>query len=642
MSTSKGSHLSCFAGVRESLAREAVKTLFCGHIHPHKSTRRARLLRNLIEPHTMRRPSLADHHSLRSSAALAERSFPMYVLPIAEVLQLSYLPVHEDVFDKLVEWQPGMASVVFVSQTWLSYAHPDNADNVKLTLLKEVLQMAQSGELSISMDSSAALVYGGDLSISAEQLQRNLGEGGYVWFDIFSVPQRDAEAQGRAIASIMSFIADSAYFMVVAGAWKHMDNEQVRDFSGWMGRGWCRIEQVANALGPIPKPVISVQSTHSIVTHGPGGVVAHSWLQNVFGLGAFTVDADRKALGPVIDKLINSRMAFALENGELLWYRVLHCAKSHLLEGTGMVLSDPIDSLDKWLAELGYTSVNDGVADGLVTPLMCAAIARRVDFLRELLERGAEIDATVREAHSEVSLTAGMSALHISCSFGDEAGAQLLIEAGADLALRVKTPQGAMPICAVGYGYNFASIFNAYPELHKQRDSLGVAPVEQAAMGGQAKVLRYHLQQYPQTLAPLLRGETSTGRTLLADCLVAVWNEDAALACVEAGCDVNQVGKPDMPKIKVLYAVADAVGALSKCLGKAPSAVMHRFSYCSRCTPLHYAAYFGNLGGVEFLLANGADAASTTHPYKMTPAQLAELQGHALVVQKLSSHKLVC
>ena len=110
----------------------------------------------------MRRPSLTMDHSLRSSAALAQRTFPMYVLPIAEVLQLTRLPVHEDVFHKLVEWKLGMAPVVFASQTWLSDAHPDNADNVKLALLKEVLQKARGGALSISMHAQAAVVNGDD------------------------------------------------------------------------------------------------------------------------------------------------------------------------------------------------------------------------------------------------------------------------------------------------------------------------------------------------------------------------------------------------------------------------------------------------------------------------------------------------
>ena len=168
----------------------------------------------------------------------------------------------------------------------------------------------------------------------------------------------------------MSYVADAAYFMVVAGAWTHADTKQVRDrslshspalsltpaqtsthhslpdrstydthahlshlsplqvrdFRGWGGRGWCRVEQVSNALGPTPKPVIAVQSIHSIVTYGPAGVLGHSWLHNVVGLGAFTVDADRIALGPVLDRLINARMASALESGDLVIYRVLHCA----------------------------------------------------------------------------------------------------------------------------------------------------------------------------------------------------------------------------------------------------------------------------------------------------------------------------
>ena len=130
----------------------------------------------------VRKPSLLEHQGTQTvGAKLAGRTFPMYVMPISEVLKLTRLPLHEDVFDKLIKWEEGMASVLFVSQTWLSNAHPDNDDNVKLALLKDVLRMARAGELGISTHWASALNHG-DLSIPAEQMQRDL-EGGYVWFE---------------------------------------------------------------------------------------------------------------------------------------------------------------------------------------------------------------------------------------------------------------------------------------------------------------------------------------------------------------------------------------------------------------------------------------------------------------------------
>lgn len=263
-------------------------------------------------------------------------------------------------------------------------------------------------------------------------------------------------------------------------------------------------------------------------------------------------------------------------------------------------------------------------------------MSKRVDFVRGLLDRGAEVGATLGMAHAEFGLPMGVAALHIACLFGDATSAKLLIEAGANTRLGTKTPTSDPPLSlGVGFGYTFDEIFAAHPELLTLRNGVDVTPVELMAFAGHAENLRHHFERYPEIFGPVLRGETSTGRTLLSGCLADTWNEDSARLCIEAGCDVNGVGEPDMPKVKILYAVADAMCKVRECLGKAPDSTMHRFSYCSRCTPLHYAAYFGNLGGVEFLIAHGDNVNSTAHPYRMTPLQLAEMQGHATVAQRL-------
>ena len=395
------------------------------------------------------------------------------------------------------------------------------------------------------------------------------------------------------------------------------------------------MEQLANALGSKPKPLIVAQSISSLQSYGPGGVQGSSWLHSVVGLGNFTVDADRVALGPVIDRLIHDRVTYAVENDEVVWYRVLRCVEPMLLEGTGFEVT-AVDSLDQWLEQLGYTSPNEGAEEGLLTPLMCAAMSKRVDFVRGLLDRGAEVDATLASGHAEFGLPVGIGALHVSSIFGDAASAKLLFEAGANTRLRAKTPGGDPPLTlGTACGFKFDEIFASHPDLLTLRNALGVMPMEAVALAGHAENLQYHFERYPEIFGPVLRGETSTGRTLLSNCLADTWNEDSARLCIEAGCDVNGIGEPDMPKIKILYAVADAVCKVRECLGKAPDSTMHRFSYCSRCTPLHYAAYFGNLGGVEFLIAHGANVNSTAHPYQMTPLQLAEMRGHATVTQRL-------
>ena len=96
------------------------------------------------------------------------------------------------------------------------------------------------------------------------------------------------------------------------------------------------------------------------------------------GRGEFTVEADRVALGPVIERLIDERMAAKRAEGTeaaLRWYRFLHAHKASLLLGTGIKVT-PYDTLEAWLGHLGFSATSrDGHG---WSPLSYAVLEGRV------------------------------------------------------------------------------------------------------------------------------------------------------------------------------------------------------------------------------------------------------------------------
>ena len=124
-----------------------------------------------------------------------KRSFPMFVLPIKTLLSPSFqmFRPHEELRDAgaLVEWQQGMAPVLFVSHTWLRYRHPDSEALDKFKTLTSTLKRVVAGELAVKPGWLTELVFGKkakEFRCSAAQLQRDLMDG-YIFFDFMSIPQ---------------------------------------------------------------------------------------------------------------------------------------------------------------------------------------------------------------------------------------------------------------------------------------------------------------------------------------------------------------------------------------------------------------------------------------------------------------------
>ena len=83
--------------------------------------------------------------------------------------------------------------------------------------------------------------------------------------------------------------------------------------------------------------------------------------------------------------------------------------------------------------------------------------------------------------------------------------------------------------------------------------------------------------------------------------------------------------------LRAMYSTMDLVALLSK----RASPVVEAFTYGSRCSALHSAAYYSNLGAVDALVSARADVNSQVHYRRMTPLMLAALGGHQQCCMRL-------
>lgn len=585
-----------------------------------------------------------------------KRSFPMMVMRAADVLKLSRLQSYEEAMSAglLLEWTEDMDACLFCSHTWLSYAHPD-PKNEKLDLLQELLKLIFAGKLTISTHWFAELTMG-KMNLSAKKLQMDLSDG-YIWCDYFSVPQADKAGQAKAIASIASYVSDCAYFFVLAGAWQHTNDGSVRDRLAWARRGWCRVEQLANALSPRVKPLVIAQSSTQVATYGAIGLPFNTWLESPVGLGDFTVDADREKIYPLLDSLVERRKAVALAEGDLTWYRLLHASKAWLLKGTGTVMAE--GSLQEWMHSMRFVTVHDGAETGL-TPLRFACMAGRADLMRELLEQGAALEAPLKKKLPHFDLSKGATILAQACRTVATKDAthdasrtemvKLLLERGAD-PLRRAGDQGVNSLWRAMVGGNLGTIdllLKKCPALLTTNvATFGKMTWEMwTAFSGRLATFEGMQQRYPQRMAAAVSNShegDSFGMSLATHSLNNAGDVAMLEALLDAGDHINGAHvdssgteqpqlKASLPDLKLVYKLVDF---FTRSAGKRQSAFVEFWAFSSRCTPLHAAAFNANLGAIKVLLSRGADVHCTRHPKCMSALHLAAMGGHVELALRL-------
>ena len=556
-------------------------------------------------------------------------TFPMYVLPAARMLTLERLPTHEEIRDELVEWREGMTTL-FVSQTWLSYSHPDNESNSKLRLLQHFLRRAATGKFVIAPSMDAEIGFGKKLQISADQAKSIE----WVWFDVTSVPQADPATQGQAIASLPAYVARSAFFLVLAGAWEH-ENGSVRDYRAWHRRGWCRLECLANALAPRAKQIILMQSRSDIKTFAERGITGMEWLMHGIGEGAFTVEADRAALGPVVLALINERMEAKRAEGTeeaMRWYRMLHALKPTLL--SGLPAQEPyIETLDAWLSHLGYSAATDVDSKGWA-PLRYVTVEGRLDLAAELLARGADVEGKVYKCTAnEIALNGydGMNNLHAALFLDRGPMCRLLLTHGAESIPKWSAMHPLGMLYIFGHVSNLEVLHELAPHSVEMVSipAIGCTLISQPFYASKTAAMLWLMERVPESCRD---DKTGIPMGILGAMVMFHGETDALSVALETKkFDLQYF---NLKASTLPYKILRGVGGLNLRFLKGPSKLLE-FAALSAGTALHVASFNGNLPAVELLLTHKADVNSHGHQRKMTPLHVAAAMGHDEVCTRL-------
>jgi ankyrin repeat protein len=532
--------------------------------------------------------------------------------------------------------------VVFVSHTWLRYRHPDSEALDKFKTLTSTLKRMVAGELAVRPGWMVDMLHGNEAKefrCSASQLQRDLTEG-YVFFDFMSIPQAPeaAEAQQRAIASLVSFVSDSRYFFVLAGGWTHEDGSQ-RDEMAWSDRGWCRMELAANVLSPSSKPMVVVRSPTAIESYPPGGQILREWLNHgIVGRGKFTVDDDRLKLAPHLQHLISARKAQALAEGDLEFFRMLHARTAALLGGTGIF--PPEEPYTAWMAAMRFESVDDGKkSKSGLTPLFFAVVAGRKDLVAALLERNADIYARCQIEIPRIGFQKGFTVLGVASGLTDDAElVQMLIQHGAD----PKAPNDQYDDTCLVFAFGQSNckvaqcLINHDPTLLDHRNNQGCLPILPVFMFGKLEAAKFVKEHYPEALTKLAQEPAQQwGSGVIAS---ALGNNAGNLEVIEilldAGEDIELCSKGH-GKMGMLINFCDFARRFNFNKLQLSGMVM-TFAYGARVPALSTAAFAGNLAALKLLLDRGADIHARGHnPRQLTALHFAAVRGHADVVAAL-------
>ncbi|CAE7713501.1 Btbd11 [Symbiodinium sp. CCMP2456] len=384
--------------------------------------------------------------------------FPMYTVPLEDVLKMRAVRPHEELkaHGVLVMYDVGLGNAAFVSHQWIGGRHPDPHCE-QLQVLQDALRRLRS---EVQMVHPSFVTEFTQPACKGLPTKKLFLTPLFLWYDYFSCPQHSQHSLELAIRSIPEYIARCTFFFALCPVIADHTSSRLFTQYTWAERGWCRMEKACRELS-VDHTWILIQSSKDVnLVNDPA-----TTLGGPVGEGQFTDSEDRARLAPVLLSALKRKLLVRLKDHDLAGYRgllnlqLVHMRGfprfqeleliSNFSSPAGSGLEASFDAVQPFFHQNGFVSITEVDSVGW-SPLHYAAIRGDAALIQALLDLRADPNAKTRRANPVTGFRRSDTALNM-CLFHKHNDAVRTLLAGR---ARVDDYFRGYPACAAAIADN--------------------------------------------------------------------------------------------------------------------------------------------------------------------------------------------
>ena len=597
--------------------------------------------------------------------------YPMYLLPVRTLLDLSVLPPHEELLaqDKLVEWRPTMRSVFYVSLEWTSNDHPDPGGK-RLDVLKRLLsKMVQGRASKVDADFGSQATFRKSLKITSADW-RELASDAHIWINFCSVPTVPSASMEASLRSFSGYIEQSTHFLALCPPTKFENvSNRTCDFRSWCDRGWVRVELSSLLMAVTPKPAVlitgddSAASTIDVsrfamaLSPGQGRFDCCGYdHQRITNDGvSMPIPCEKPMAGQLLMDLLERRIDHHQQRSEWDELRLWKAFSPRFLRGLGVETQAVPTTPEAFLREFEFVhdeadpspaATSDRQSKRGVSPLFLAVVSGNLEVSRALARSNpADVTARLKSDFPTLGLWTGCEPIHAAaaaCVTDHVPIITALLEGGADpnaAAGKVGiTPLYAAAAMARNLEGVRALVSVAGDRLKMEKEN---RVVSDTALGGAAYF------STPAIVDVLLAANAKVGHIVNSGAtklMFACYNPSATPDMLASLCHDGTIDVCHRRRARTFFwALVMRLFEMAVWLNILTSNVVMGFAHMRGATALHAAAQRGHTSIVRWLLDHGARRSlHVKNAMGCTPRDVARLFGpfpetSALLIQAMLS-----